>query len=172
MIIPWIILAAVIVERLLELLWSARNQRRLTARGGVEHGRGHYLLFPLLHAAWLFAIFVHLALEARIEIIWPLIGVYGLLQVGRLWVLATLGERWTTRIIVLPGVAPIRRGPYRFLRHPNYLIVLLELAILPIALESWPIAVVATAFNLALLAHRIRVEERALSSAAPQGSTV
>lgn len=164
----WIILAAVAAERLAELLWSRRNERRLRARGGREYGRRHYLLFPLLHGAWLFALAVHVALEARIEIVWPLIGVYGLLQAGRAWVLWTLGGRWTTRIIVLPGEPLVRRGPYRFMRHPNYLIVALELAVLPIALEAWPIAVVASALNLALLAHRIRLEERALAEA--QGS--
>ncbi len=167
--IAWIILAAVVAERLAELGWSARNERRLRALGGVEHGRGHYLLFPLLHGAWLLTLAIHIALEARIDVIWPLIGVYGLLQLGRLWVLWALGVRWTTRIIVLPGQGLVRRGPYRLMRHPNYLIVALELAILPLALEAWPIAVVASAFNLALLAYRIRIEDRALLAA--QGST-
>jgi methyltransferase len=170
----WLIVLAVAVERLCELAWSYRNERRLRARGGREYGRGHYLMFPLLHGAWLLALAVHVALQARIEIIWPLIGCYGLLQIGRGWVLWTLGERWTTRVIVLPGVPLIRTGPYRLVRHPNYLIVALELAILPIALEAWPIAAVATALNMALLAYRIRVEERALAEAtapAGQGST-
>jgi methyltransferase len=162
MIAAWLLLAVVALERLAELAWSWRNERRLRARGGREYGRAHYLLFPLLHAAWLFALAVHLAFEARIDILWPLVGIYGLLQLGRAWVLWSLGERWTTRIIVLPGAPLIRRGPYRFLRHPNYLIVALELAVLPLALESWPIAVVASALNLALLAWRIKVEERAL----------
>ncbi|MSO68930.1 MAG: hypothetical protein EXQ98_01420 [Alphaproteobacteria bacterium] len=167
--IAWIILAAVVAERLAELGWSARNERRLRALGGVEHGRGHYFLFPLLHGAWLLALAIHIAFEARIDVIWPLIGVYGLLQLGRGWVLWALGERWTSRIIVLPGRSLVRRGPFRLMRHPNYLIVALELAILPLALEAWPIAVVATAFNLALLAYRIRIEDRALL--ASQGST-
>lgn len=168
----WIILALVAFERLSELAWSYRNERRLRARGGREFGRAHYLFFPLLHGAWILALAVHVALEARIDIIWPLIGVYGLLQLGRLWILAVLGERWTTRIIVLPDVPLVRRGPYRVMRHPNYAIVALELAVLPIALEAWPIAVVASAFNLALLAYRIRVEDKALAAAATgQGST-
>ncbi|MGD9535921.1 MAG: isoprenylcysteine carboxyl methyltransferase family protein [Alphaproteobacteria bacterium] len=165
----WLILLAVAVERCCELGWSYRNERRLRARGGREYGRGHYVLFPLLHAAWLLALAVHVALQARIEIVWPLIGVYGLLQVVRGWVLWSLGARWTTRIIVLPGVPLVRTGLYRFMRHPNYLVVALELAILPVALEAWPIAVVATILNLALLAYRIRVEERALATAG-QGS--
>lgn len=165
----WLILLAVAVERCCELGWSHRNERRLRARGGREHGRGHYVLFPLLHTAWLLALAVHVALQARIEIVWPLIGVYGLLQLARGWVLWSLGERWTTRIIVLPGAPLVRTGPYRFMRHPNYLVVALELAILPVALEAWPIAAVATALNLALLAYRIRVEERALATA-DQGS--
>lgn len=163
----WIILFAVAFERLCELAWSHRNTRRLRARGGHEAGARHYLLFPLLHGAWLFALAVHLALEARVDVIWPLIGVYGLLQLGRAWVLWSLGERWTTRIIVVPGEPLVERGPYRFMRHPNYAIVAAELAILPIALEAWPIAVVASALNLALLAYRIRVEDRALAATAP-----
>jgi methyltransferase len=165
----WIILAAVVVERLAELAWSHRNERRLRARGGLEFGRRHYLLFPLLHGVWLLALAIHVALEARIDVLWPLIGVYGLLQIGRAWVLWALGERWTTRVIVLPREALIRRGPYRLMRHPNYLIVALELAVLPIALEAWPIAVVASGLNLALLAHRIRIEDAALTGS--QGST-
>ncbi len=165
----WIILAAVSAERLAELAWSYRNKRRLRAGGGREVGRRHYLLFPLLHAAWLLALAIHVALEARIDIIWPLIGVCGFLQIGRAWALWALGERWTTRIIVLPGEALIRRGPYRFMRHPIYLVVALEFAVLPVALEAWPIAVVASALNLTLLAYRIRIEDAARLSA--QGST-
>ncbi len=167
--VAWIILAAVAFERLAELAWSYRNERRLRRLGGREFGRRHYLLFPLLHGAWLLALAIYVALEARIDVIWPLIGVYGLLQFGRLWVLWALGERWTTRILLLPGQPRARRGPYRVMRHPYYLIVALELAILPIALEAWPIAAVASALNLALLAHRIGVEDAALRAA--QGST-
>ncbi len=94
---------------------------------------------------------------------WGLLGLYGLLQLGRLWVIASLGRRWTTRVIVVPGAPLVTRGPYRFLRHPNYLVVALEIPVLPLAFGAWQIALGFGLANLALLAHRIRLEARALA---------
>ena len=135
--------------------------RRLLAAGGVEHGAGHYPLFVVLHGAWLAALFVLVPAEAPAD--WGLLGLYGLLQLGRLWVIASLGGRWTTRVIVVPGAPRVTRGPYRFLRHPNYLVVALEIPVLPLAFGAWQIALGFGLANLALLAQRIRVEERALA---------
>lgn len=159
--LPQAILALVALERLGELLYGRRNAKRLLAEGAVEHGADHYPLFILLHAGWLLAML--LSVRPHTRILWPLIGVYALLMLGRVWVIASLGRFWTTRIITLSAAPLVRRGPYRFLRHPNYLIVAGEIAILPLAFGAWRIALVFSLLNLALVWHRVRVEDRALA---------
>ncbi|MFN4163926.1 MAG: isoprenylcysteine carboxyl methyltransferase family protein [Ferrovibrio sp.] len=154
------VLAFVVLQRLAELAWASRNTRRLLARGGRETGARHYPLFVLLHASWLLAI--ALTVPADTVPNWPLLGLFALLQLGRVWVIATLGPYWTTRIITLDGAPLVRHGPFRFLRHPNYWVVAAEIAVLPLAFGAWPVAVVWSLLNAALLRHRIRVEETAL----------
>ncbi len=156
-----IVTLLVALQRLAELVYAQRNARRLLAAGGVEHGAGHYPLFVALHGAWLVALFVLVPADAPAD--WALLGLYGLLQLGRLWVIASLGGRWTTRVIVVPGAPLVTRGPYRFLRHPNYLVVALEIPVLPLAFGAWQIALGFGLANLALLAQRIRIEQRALA---------
>jgi methyltransferase len=154
-------LAALLVAmlRLGEVLVARRNTRRLLAQGAVEHGSGHYPLIVALHLAWLWTI-ASLPAESPL---YPLpLAFFALLQPIRLWILLSLGRRWTTRVIVLPRAPLVRRGPYRWLRHPNYLIVALEIPLLPLAFGAWPIAAVLGLSNLALLAWRIGVEARAL----------
>jgi methyltransferase len=143
------------------LAYARRNTKRLMAAGAVEHGAGHYPAIVALHGGWLAALAVLVPAGAPVD--WGLLGLYGLLQVGRLWVIVSLGARWTTRVIVPPGTARVTHGPYRFLRHPNYLVVALEIPLLPLAFGAWHIALSFGLANLALLAHRIRVEERALA---------
>jgi len=155
------ITALVICERLAELAIARRNTRRLLAEGAVEHGRGHYALFVLLHAAWLGAIAV--TVPADRPVLWPLVGVYFLLILGRIWVIASLGRFWTTRVVTLPGAPLVRRGPYRFMRHPNYAIVVAEIAVLPLAFGAWQLALVFSLLNVLIIAYRIRVEEIALA---------
>jgi methyltransferase len=157
----WIVLA-VAVQRLGELVLSRKNERRLVALGGVESGAGHYPIVVLLHAAWLVS--MPLALPADSNVDWRLIGLFAALQVGRYWVIASLGMCWTTRIITIPGSALVRRGPYRFLRHPNYVIVAVEIAVLPLAFGAWTLALVFSLLNAIVLAHRIRVENAALAA--------
>ena len=94
--------------------------------------------------------------------VWPVVALYGVVQIARYWTIATLGSFWTTRVIVVPGEAPVRRGPYRFIRHPNYTVVVCEIALLPLAFGAWEIAGVFSVLNAALLAHRIRIEDAAL----------
>lgn len=156
----WIV-GLVVLQRLIELVYARRNTARLLARGAREVGRGHYPLLVLLHGGWLAALF--LLLPADGPVFWPLLALFGLLQLGRLWVLLTLGRFWTTRIVTLPGAPVIRSGPYRFCRHPNYLIVAAEIAVLPLAFGAWKIALVFSLLNAAVLLHRIRVEDAALS---------
>ena len=155
----WII-AAVAVQRLAELVYARRNSAGLLARGGVDHGAGHYPLIMALHAAWLAALIVMVPVDAAVR--WPVIALYGVVQVARYWTLVALGANWTTRIIVVPGEATVRRGPYRFVRHPNYWVVACELALLPLAVGAWQIALLISALNGVLLRHRIRVEDTAL----------
>lgn len=161
--ILWIVLGLVALQRLLELLYSARNTRRLLAGGGVESGAVQYPFFILLHAAWLasMAIFIPAATIPN----WNLIALYALLQPFRIWTIAALGPQWTTRLITLPGAPRVRRGPYRLFRHPNYIIVCAEIAILPLAFGAREIAILFSFLNAALLSWRIRLEERALFEA-------
>ena len=140
---------------------AGRNARRLLAEGGIEYGAGHFPLLVALHGAWLLAIFALVPPEAPVS--WPLLAIYGLLQVGRAWVLVTLGRYWTTRVISVPGAPLVRRGPYRLMRHPNYLVLAGEIAVLPLAFGAWEIALVFSLANAALLAWRIRVEDAALA---------
>lgn len=160
---PWryAILALVVLERLSEL-WLARvNTRALRARGGIEAGAGHYPLLVALHVAWLAALILLVPRHAPINLV--MLALFAVLMAGRVWILATLGPYWTTRIITLPGAPLVRRGPYRFLRHPNYLVVAGEIAVLPLVFGAWEIALLFTALNLPLLAWRMRIEDRALA---------
>ncbi len=155
------ILSLVAAQRLVELMLAAANTRRLLARGAREVGRAHYPLFVLLHASWLVAIAVTTPLDRQPY--WPLIGVFIVLQLLRVWVVATLGPYWTTRIITLDEAPIVRGGPFRFVRHPNYCVVVAEIAVLPLAFGNWPVALTWTVLNALLLRHRIRVEMGALS---------
>ncbi len=159
--LPQIVALLVVAQRLGELAYARRNTKRLVAAGGVEHGAGHYPLIVALHGGWLAALFALVPPDAPPG--WGLLGGYGLLQLGRLWIIVSLGARWTTRVIALPGAPRVRRGPYRFLRHPNYLVVAVEIPLLPLAFGAWQMALGFGLANLALLAHRIRVEERVLA---------
>ena len=125
----YVVLAVVTLQRLGELLLAERNTRRLLAKGAHEVGRGHYPFMVAIHAGWLIVLWL-LGPGPPIQVL-PLIA-YVILQIARVWVIATLGERWTTRIIILPGQPLVRHGPYRWLDHPNYLIVVGEIAILPL----------------------------------------
>ncbi len=159
--LPQAIVLLVAAQRLAELAYARRNARRLLAEGGIEHGRGHYPVMVLLHAAWLAAVFLLVPADAAVS--WPAIAVFLVLQGARLWVLASLGRFWTTRVITVPGAPLVRRGPYRWVRHPNYLIVAAEIALLPLAFGAWRLALGFTLANAALLAARIRVEDKALA---------
>lgn len=157
----WLMIGLVAGQRIGELFIARRNTRRLLARGAHEVGAGHYPLFIVLHAGWLAAL-AHFVPPDRAPDA-ELIGLYLLLQLGRMWVISSLGPYWTTRIITLDEAPLIRRGPYRFLRHPNYLVAAAEIAVLPLAFGAWRIALVFSVLNGLLLAHRIRVEQAALA---------
>ena len=164
----WATLLLVALQRLGELFYAKRNTARLLAKGGQEVGAAHYPLIVLLHAAWLIAI--ALSVPATMPPHWPLLGFFLLLQAGRLWVIASLGPYWTTRIVTLPEAPLVNRGPYRFLKHPNYVIVALEIAVLPLAFGAWQLALIFSLLNAAVLTLRIKVENRALAERAPQAA--
>jgi methyltransferase len=158
--LPYAILVLVALQRLGELALAKRNTRALLARGAVEIGASHYPLIVILHTAWLLSVLWFLPYPAIIS--WPLLGVFVILQGLRLWVLMTLGPYWTTRIISLPGAPLVTGGPYRYVRHPNYLVVAGEIAVLPLVFGETLVAVVFSLANAGLLAWRIRQEETGL----------
>ena len=158
----YVILGLVVLERLAELALAASNARWLRAQGAIEIGAAHYPLFILLHGSWFAAMAIAVPADQPVQ--WPLIAVFVLLQAGRAWVLLTLGSYWTTRIITLPDRPLIAGGPYRWLRHPNYLIVAIEIPLLPLAFGAWKVALIWGALNGLLLAYRVRIEETALSA--------
>ena len=147
-------------QRLAELALAQWNTMRLRMAGAVEFGAGHYPIMVALHAFWLLALWTA-GHDRAIDPSW--LAVFVLLQAGRLWVIASLGRRWTTRVIVLLGAAPVTRGPFRLIRHPNYLIVTLEIAVVPLTLGLPLLALVFSLGNAAMLAMRVRVENRALA---------
>jgi len=162
------LLGLLAAERGLELRRSARNARRALRQGAREFGRGHYPAMVAMHAAFFPACAAEVLILRR-----PFPGAWGFFALGavgaaqalRLWAIATLGERWTTRIVAAPGAPPVTTGPYRFIRHPNYLAVGIELAAVPLVHGAWLTAGAFSLANAALLAARIRAEERALGAA-------
>lgn len=150
----------VILARFAELLVARRNTRRLLARGGHEVGRRHYPLVVATHTAWILALALLVPTETppAPHFLVP----FMLVQVFRYWVIGSLGARWTTRIIVVPGAALVMHGPYRWLRHPNYLVVAAEIALLPLVFGAWEIAFGFSAVNAVILLHRVDIEEREL----------
>lgn len=154
-------IAFIILQRLSELVLARRNTQRLLARGGREVGANHYPLMVLLHTAWLVAIAVF-GYAQPVSLFWLVL--YAVLQLFRIWILASLGSRWTTRIILIDEPL-VRRGPYKFIPHPNYALVVAEIAVTPMVLGLWPVALVFTILNALMLWLRISVEHEALYGA-------
>jgi methyltransferase len=153
------LLTFVTLQRLVELPISHANLKRLLAAGGHEVGANHYPLLVAVHVAWLATLW-WLAPGRPIDP--PFLALFALIEAGRIWVLRTLGQRWTTRIVVVPGEKLVANGPYRLVNHPNYLVVIGEIAVLPLVFGLWQIALVFTALNAIALTVRIRAENRAL----------
>jgi methyltransferase len=154
-----VILALVTLQRLSELIIARRNTLGLLAKNAIEHGASHYPVMVLLHASWLVGLWWF---GWNAPVIWPLMIIYFALQGFRIWILATLGARWTTRIMTVPNETLVVKGPYRFMRHPNYVLVLLEVPLLPLALSLNAFALIYGVLNVAMLAWRIKIEESAL----------
>jgi len=154
------VLALVSAERSFQLALSARNTRRLRALGAVEVHAGEFAAILALQAAWLASLWLY---APGRPVVWPALALYALLQCARAWTLATLGRRWTARVVVVPGERLIEGGPYRYVAHPNYVVLALEIPTLALAFSMPLLALAFGLANLALLAWRIRIEERALS---------
>jgi len=163
--LPWALVGAVVVERIIELGLARRNAAWAFTQGGVEHGRAHYPWMVVFHVALLASCVVEPLLTSR-----PFdsgrfgvgAGLVAAAQALRWWTIATLGRRWNTRIIVIPGLPLVRGGPFSILRHPNYLAVALEIVALPVAVGAWATAIAGTVLNIVLMAVRIPAEEAAL----------
>jgi len=151
----------VVMARLAELFHARRNTRRLLAAGGYEAGRRHYSMIVMIHAAWIFALAFGVPTDTLPvpNFLIPFV----LLQFVRYWIIVTLGERWTTRIIVVPDRALVTNGPYRWVRHPNYMIVIAEILLLPLVFGAWEIALGFTAVTGTAILYRIRIEDGALN---------
>ena len=157
--------ALVAAQRIFELFLARRNERRARARGAVERGEGHYLFIVSLHVLWLVSTLVEGLLRGpEIPAFWPVpLALFLLVQPLRYWALFSLGESWNTKILVVPGASPVRKGPYRYLNHPNYVVVVTEILTFPLIFGAWITALVFTVLNAAVLFVRIREENRALS---------
>lgn len=158
------ILAFVTLQRGVELAYGRKNETRLRAKGAIEFGERHYPAIVALHATWLIGLW-GLAWNHAPELTW--LAIFMLLQILRVWILRTLGTRWTTRILVLPGAPLVRTGPYRYFSHPNYAVVVGELFVLPMVFDLLWYAALFTVLNAAILAARIRIEHDALDRHAP-----
>jgi methyltransferase len=157
-----LLLIYVTLQRFAELLIAGRNTRELLARGAYEVGASHYPAMVALHATWLLTLW---AFGWNRALVPEFVALFGFLQIGRFWVLGTLRERWTTRIIMTPWAPPVRSGPFRFVRHPNYLVVAFELPCASLALGLTWHAVAFGALNLIMIWWRIRTENTAFRNA-------
>ena len=168
----WVLLAVIAVERVAELVVSQRHAVALLRAGGVESGRGHFPVMVALHVALLAGCVAEpLALHRTFipALGWPMLAVVVLANTLRWWCIATLGPRWSARVIVIPGLPLVRSGPYRWFAHPNYVAVVVEGAALPLVGSAWITACTFTVLNAALLTVRLRCETQALAAAAPEG---
>ena len=159
------VFAYVIVQRLAELAYANANTRRLLAEGGREFGQKHYPLFIILHGGWLWAIALFAQPEVKPNL--ALLIAFIASQALRFWTLASIGRWWTTRIISAPHFPRVKKGPYRFIPHPNYTVVVIEIAVLPLLLGAPIVALAFSIANAMLLTWRIRVEAEVLKERAP-----
>lgn len=152
-------LGFLILQRLGELVIAKRNTAALIAQGAREVGAGHYPVMVAMHSTWIAALLVFgWSQPASL----PWLAIYAVLQIFRIWILGTLGRRWTTRVVVLEDETLVARGPFRFMRHPNYMLVVAEIIVAPMVLGLWWVAVIWTVLNALMLRHRIAVEDAAL----------
>ncbi len=161
----WVLILFIIFQRLFEMKIAKRNERWMLARGGIKVGEAHYKWFLMLHTLFFISIMLEAGLyrEETFSLNMILLAVFISAQLARIWCIASLGRFWNTKIIVLPRVALIRKGPYKYVKHPNYIIVAIELFIIPLLFGAYLTAILFPLLHLLLLKIRIPLEERALS---------
>ncbi len=162
----FLFVGCIIAQRVIELVVAKRNERWIKARGGVEFGARHYPIIVLIHTTFLMTMILEvLSFERELSYFWVVLLVgFFLTQGMRIWAIRSLGPYWNTKIIVLPGASVVKKGPYRFIKHPNYVIVALEIVLIPLMFNAYITAIIFTIFNLLILAIRIPTEERALTA--------
>ncbi|MFC4557342.1 isoprenylcysteine carboxyl methyltransferase family protein [Virgibacillus kekensis] len=163
----WLFIITVIVQRLVELNIAKNNERWMKERGGVERGEKHYKWFIILHMAFFLSTITEGMFDNRgdIGLNYALLLLFLMTQAARIWCIQTLGRFWNTKVIVLPGVALIKKGPYKYIKHPNYLIVGIELFVIPFLIGAYVTACIFPVLHLFLLKVRIPREEKALTKA-------
>ncbi|MGG1675205.1 isoprenylcysteine carboxyl methyltransferase family protein [Neobacillus sp. NRS-1170] len=166
-ILPFTLLFSFIIfQRIVELLVAKNNESWMMQRGAIEFGEGHYRFMVLMHSLFFISLLLEKLLFNRgLSIVWPLILIiFVLAQLFRIWVIASLGRFWNTKIIVLPDAPAIRKGPYRYMKHPNYFVVTIELLVIPSLFSAYLTAFLFMIINAIMLDIRIREEENALKS--------
>ncbi|MGG0277897.1 isoprenylcysteine carboxyl methyltransferase family protein [Bacillus rhizoplanae] len=160
----FIVFILIVMQRLIELAVAKRNERYMKQKGALEFGKAHYKYIVLLHTSFLISIFLEVTIFHRqLSPIWYILLTFLFLtQLLRVWTITSLGSYWNTKIIVLPNASVTTKGPYKFIRHPNYMIVILEILLIPLLFQAYITAVVFSFLNLAVLSIRIREEEKAL----------
>ena len=163
----YLFIGIVIVQRMIEMVIANRNAKWIKAHGGFEAGRSHYKNIVALHAFFFLSLLIEVTLSnaafSYISLV-PL-SLFLLAQFGRMWALSSLGRFWNTRIMIIPGAKVVAKGPYRYMRHPNYVIVIIEIAMLPLVFQAYMTAILFTILNALVLKKRIRIEEKALEDA-------
>ncbi|WP_172371924.1 isoprenylcysteine carboxyl methyltransferase family protein [Sporosarcina jiandibaonis] len=160
----YIIIAIVIIQRLIELMIAKRNEKWMRSQGAFEAGAGHYPIMVAMHMAFFISLVIEvLVIDRPLSLLWiPLLSLFLIAQLARVWCLTSLGKFWNTKIIILPGVDVVKKGPYKFIRHPNYVIVATELLVLPLIFSAYFTAIVFSLLNIWMLSVRIPIEENAL----------
>lgn len=163
----FIIISIIVLQRLIELFVARRNEKWMRSQGAFEVGATHYPIMVTMHITFFIAILLEVVvLERILSPFWILLlGIFLIMQTARIWCLRSLGKFWNTKIIILPGAAVVRRGPYRWVRHPNYLIVTIELLVLPLLFGAYFTAILYSLLNAWMLSVRIPAEEKALKEA-------
>ncbi|MCL7747618.1 isoprenylcysteine carboxyl methyltransferase family protein [Halalkalibacter alkaliphilus] len=163
----YVFILVVVVQRVVEVVIANRNAKWIKSQGGYEVGKDHYKQIVALHTMFFVSLLIEVSVIDRSFVLWSVIPllVFLLAQMGRVWALSSLGRFWNTRIMVLPGAKVIAKGPYRYLRHPNYVIVVTEIACLPLIFQAYWTAIAFTIINAFVLSVRIKMEEAALEEA-------
>lgn len=164
MIVGYLLIVMVIGQRIVEMIVANHNASWIKSKGGYEVGRSHYRYIVILHLLFFLSLILEIMINRPEFMVWSVIPfiIFLLAQIGRVWALTSLGRFWNTRIMILPGAKIVTKGPYRFIRHPNYAIVIIEIAMLPLVFQAYWTALIFTIFNALIISVRINIEEKAL----------